>query len=458
MNNHSVYVIADADKIIARIVEKTGLSEEEVRKRINEKIKAFAGLLTEAGAAYAVAKELGVDIDVDRELSRRVKISELKPGMERVDVVGRILRIFPPRVFKKDGRSGKYCRLIIGDETGSIRLTLWNRDVSLVEQGKLESGQIIEVLNGYVREYNGEPVLTLSFDSRIVINPEVEDESKLPEAQNVLVKVRDLVPDMQNVDLILKVVRLFPARTVKRSDGSETQMRAFIGADETGSVRVVLWDDKANVSIKESDVIRIVSGYTREGMNGINVHVGRMGLIQIREDMKDKFASISTSGPQRERKHVAELEEGDKFVEVRGTVVQIYRNKPIIGICNSCGAKAEWKDGKWVCTACGSEDIRVVPILTFELDDGTDNIRVITFDRQARKIYGEEITPDQDLHGVAERKLLGEEIVASGFVRRNKYFDNLELVAKVLREPNWDYEIKRMLSEVKGLLGEQGNA
>ncbi len=457
MKDHSVYVIADANKIIARIMEKTEMSEEEIRKRINEKIKTFAGLLTEAGAAYAVAKELGVDIDVDRELSRRVKISELKPGMERVDVVGRILRIFPPRVFKGDGKTGKYCRVIIGDETGSIRLTLWNRDVSLVEQGKLESGQVIEVLNGYVREYNGEPVLTLSFDSRIVINPDIEDESKLPEAQNVLVKVRDLAPDMQNVDILLKVVRVFPAKTVKRSDGTETQMRAFIGADETGTVRVVLWGERANVNIKEGDVVRIVSGYTREGLSGINVHVGKMGLIQIREDLREQFAKIQTAGPRIERKHIAELEEGDKFVEVRGTVVQVYRNKPIIGICNACGEKAEWKDGKWVCTSCGSNDVRVVPILTFELDDGTGSVRIIAFDKQARKVYGENVSPDVDLHEIAERNLLGEEVVVSGFVRRNKYFDNLEMVAKVLRKPNLAYEINRMLSEVKQVLGEQGN-
>lgn len=445
-------VIADADKIIKKIVESTGMSEEEVRKRIREKIKAFAGLLTEAGAAYAVAKELGVDIDVERELSQRVKISDLKPGMERVDVVARILRIFPPRVFKKDGRTGKYCRMIIGDETGTIRLTLWNRDVALVEHGKLESGQVIEILNGYVREYNGEPVLTLSFDSRIIVNPDV-DTSKLPEAKNVLVKVKDLLPDMQDVDLIVKVVRVFPPKVIKRSDGTETTMRAFIGADETGSVRIVLWDERAKVDLKEGDVVKISSGYTREGVSGINVHVGRMGIVQIRDDLKEQFSDITVT-PQKERKHVAELEEGDKFVEVRGTVVQVYRINPVTAICNSCGAKAEWKDGIWVCTECGSEDVRVVPILSFELDDGTGSIRVIAFDKQAERVYGEKINPDIDLHEIAEKKLLGEEIVVSGYVRRNKYFDSLELVAKVLREPNWDYEVQRMLSEVKSLLEE----
>jgi len=448
-------VLADADKIIGKIAEKSGLSEDEIRERINKKIKAFAGLLTEVGAAYAVAKELGADISVDRELSQRVAIKDLKPGMERVDVVGRILRIFPPRTFKKDGRTGKYCRLIIGDETGTTRVTLWNRDVSLVEQGKLENGQIIEIINGYVREYNGEPVLSLSFDSRIVVNPEVDNAEKLPEAQNVLVKVKDLMPDMQNADVILKVVRIFPAKTIKRED-EEIEMRAFIGADETGSVRAVLWDEKAKINIREGDVVKIVSGYTREGLSGINIHVGKLGLVQIRNDLKEEFEGIGNIVQQKERKHISELEEGDKFAEVRGTVVQVYRTKPVTGICNSCGAKAEWKSGKWACQQCESEDVRVVPILAFELDDGTNSIRVIAFDKQAAKVYGDVITPDVELHEIAEKKILGEEMVVSGYVRRNKYFDNLELVAKVIREPQWDYEVKRMLSEVERLLGEKG--
>lgn len=448
-------MLADAEKIIRKIVEEAGIPEEEVRERINKKIKAFAGLLTEAGAAYAVAKELGVDVAVDRELSQRVAIKDLKPGMERVDVVGRILRIFPPRVFKRDGRTGKYCRLIIGDGTGTVRVTLWNRDVSLVEQGKLENGQLVEIINGYVREYNGEPVLTLSFDSRIVVNPEVENADRFPKPENVLVKVKDLMPDMRDVDVVLKVVRTFPAKTVKGEDG-ETEMRAFIGADETGSVRVVLWGEKARVNIKEGDVVKIVSGYTREGLSGVNLHVGKMGLVQIREDLKKELEGVKVELQQKERKHVSELEEGDKFAEVRGTVVQVYRTKPLTAVCNSCGAKAEWRDGKWVCTQCGGEDVRVVPVLAFELDDGTGNIRVIAFDRQAAKIYGDAANPDADLHEIAERKVLGEELVVSGYVRRNKYFDSLELVAKVIREPNWEYELKRMLSEVERLLGEKG--
>jgi len=448
-------VLADAEKIIRKIVEEAGIPEEEVRERINKKIKAFAGLLTEAGAAYAVARELGVDVAVDRELSQRVAIKDLKPGMERVDVVGRILRIFPPRVFKRDGRTGKYCRLIIGDGTGTVRVTLWNRDVSLVEQGKLENGQLVEIINGYVREYNGEPVLTLSFDSRIVVNPEVENADRFPKPENVLVKVKDLMPDMRDVDVVLKVVRTFPAKTVKGEDG-ETEMRAFIGADETGSVRVVLWGEKARVNIKEGDVVKIVSGYTREGLSGVNLHVGKMGLVQIREDLKKELEGVKVELQQKERKHVSELEEGDKFAEVRGTVVQVYRTKPLTAVCNSCGAKAEWRDGKWVCTQCGGEDVRVVPVLAFELDDGTGSIRVIAFDRQAAKIYGDTANPDADLHEIAERKVLGEELVVSGYVRRNKYFDSLELVAKVIREPNWEYELKRMLSEVERLLGEKG--
>jgi ssDNA-binding replication factor A large subunit len=119
----------DAEKIIKKIVEETGTPEEEVRKKIQEKIKTFAGLLTEVGAAYAVAKEMGVDIDVQRELSRRVKIKDLKPGMERIDVVGRVTRIFPPATYETEKGKGKYCRIIIEDNTGSVSVTLWNRDV-----------------------------------------------------------------------------------------------------------------------------------------------------------------------------------------------------------------------------------------------------------------------------------------------------------------------------------------
>ncbi len=435
----------EAEKIIQKIVEKTGLPREEIERRIEETIQMFSGLLTRAGAAYAVAKDLGVEIDVERELAERVKIKELQPGMEHVDVVGKVVRIFPPRRFERNGRPGRYCSVIIADETGQIRLTLWHRDVDLVEKGKLKIGDIVEIINGYVREFKGMPSLSLGFDGRILINPDIPEAIKLKEISTQK-KVSELEPNMSGITITLTVFRIFPPGEAKRRDGETVKYRAFIGGDESGTARVVLWGKMAEIELEEGDIVQISGAYTREGLSGVSLHVPETASFQV-------IGKGTIPQPERKRVHISELEEGDKYVEVRGTVVQVYDINPLTAFCNVCGGRAEWKDGEWVCTQCGSKDVRLSPILSFQLDDGTGTIRVVAFGRAAQRIYGS-LERDKMID-IAKEKLLGRDVVVSGYVRRNKLTGRLELVGKLVSEPNIDQEISLLLSTIKEL-EEQG--
>lgn len=449
-------MLTDTEKIIKKIVEKTGISRSEVEERIRKKIKEFAGLLTEVGAVYAVAKELGVEVDVERELTQRVKIKDLKPGMEHVDLIARVLRIFPPRIFKKDGRFGRYCKLIIGDETGTARLTLWHRDVNLVERGQIERGTVIEIINGYVTEFNGVLNVSLGFDGRIIVNPDDPEVEKLPPAEKPLVKVSDLSPEMNEVDIILRVVSVFPPRETETERG-KIRYRTLIAGDETGTVRVVLWGDHAEKDIKQGDVIKIEAGYVRERMDEISVHVGKAGNIVARPDLSDRVPEVNVP-PRIFRVSISDLEEGDKFREIRGVVVHVYDITPVSAFCNVCGSRAEWKDGKWICPSCESTDVRIVPILSFEIDDGTGTMRAVAFGEPAKAVYGDVKGLGDDLVERARKKLMGREVVVSGFVRRNRIFDKLEFVAKTLDFPNPKAELEIVIHNVENLLSEKRNS
>jgi len=443
-------VLADIDALIKKISQRAGIPEEEVKRRIEEKMKEFAGLLTEAGATYAVAKELGVEIDLDRELSRRVLIGQIEPGMERIDVMGRVLRIYPPKTFQKNGRTGKYCRIIIGDKSGSIRVTLWNRDVELVEKGKIRIGDVVEVINGYAEEYNGQTALRLSFDSRLLVNPEGVDV-EAPESWEPHTSTAQLAEGQNNVNIILRVLRAYPPREVETSFG-KTKMRAFIGADKDGTVRVVLWGDNAELDLQEGDVIEIINGYTRQGTAGINVHVGRSGYARKREDLREQFQAVAGRSRTETITPIAEVEDGE-WATIRGIVVQIYRITPITAFCNVCGARATWENGEWVCTACGSKDVRTSPAASIEVDDGTGVIRVIAFGDAARQLYGknEPTNPNDDPKQMLEH-LLGDEVTIRGRVSERSDGQR-EMRAFRIGRPDYQQIVKRELEEVERMVG-----
>ncbi len=135
------------NELVKKISADSDLTEAEVLRKIEEKRDELSGLISEEGAAYIVAKELGISI-IKQE---RLNIVNIIPGMQNVDVVGKITRISPVREFKTEKASGKVANVTIADETGSVRISFWNDEINSLSG--LEEGEIIRV-RGYVKEDN----------------------------------------------------------------------------------------------------------------------------------------------------------------------------------------------------------------------------------------------------------------------------------------------------------------
>jgi replication factor A1 len=139
------------EEILAEIEKFSGLSREELMKRIEEKKQEFSDMLTEEGAAYLVANELGLDLFERKR--RQLEIKNIIPGMRNVNFIGRIFNITPIVNFERqDGSPGKIVNIFVGDNTGFVRIPLWNDQAKLVEEGELKPGDSIQVTNGMAKE------------------------------------------------------------------------------------------------------------------------------------------------------------------------------------------------------------------------------------------------------------------------------------------------------------------
>ncbi|MGC8812270.1 MAG: DUF2240 family protein [Candidatus Aenigmatarchaeota archaeon] len=137
------------EKILEEIIKRTNISKEELEKRIFSKQEELSGLISQEGAAYLVAKELGIDL----ESRKRLEIKDIVAGMRNINIVGRVFRISNITKFKKaDGGEGKVASVFIADSTGFVRLPLWNDQVKIVEEGLLKPGSAIQVVNGIAKE------------------------------------------------------------------------------------------------------------------------------------------------------------------------------------------------------------------------------------------------------------------------------------------------------------------
>jgi len=83
------------------------------------------------------------------------KVSELRPGQGNINVTGVIKEMGETRSFNKYGKELTVGNAIFEDDSGTIKLTLWNVDAT-----KFKEGDKIKIINGYVSEFQGEKQLT----------------------------------------------------------------------------------------------------------------------------------------------------------------------------------------------------------------------------------------------------------------------------------------------------------
>lgn len=199
------------NEIVAKITANSELSESEVRTKIDEKLKQLTGLVSEQGAAHIVANELGVELV---KPAGKAKIRDLFPGMRNVTVSGKVTRKFEVRSFETNGRSGKVGSFFMGDETGQVRVTLWNNQADLLE--KFSEGDVVRAKNAFVKENRGYKELHLNNDSALEVNPagvtisSISESLKRAPAERKM--IRDLTGDEESVELLATVVQVYDIR------------------------------------------------------------------------------------------------------------------------------------------------------------------------------------------------------------------------------------------------------
>ncbi|MBR9676967.1 DUF2240 family protein [Candidatus Woesearchaeota archaeon] len=156
-------------QIIDKIISETDLTETEIKGRIQQKLDALSGLISEEGAAHIVANELSIKLF---DAGGRLQIKNILSGMRSVETIGKVTNIFEIREFENARGKGKVANIIIGDETGRIRIAIWGSKADKIKE--LKENDIVKIKNGYVRENQGRKEVHLNDNSELTINPSDE--------------------------------------------------------------------------------------------------------------------------------------------------------------------------------------------------------------------------------------------------------------------------------------------
>jgi replication factor A1 len=82
-----------------------------------------------------------------------MKIKDLKDGMKKVEVEGKVMEKTEPRevMSRFKDQTYKVATAVIADDSGTIKLTLWNDQINQVNVDNT-----VKIKNGYITSFRGE--------------------------------------------------------------------------------------------------------------------------------------------------------------------------------------------------------------------------------------------------------------------------------------------------------------
>lgn len=368
-------------KGVKKLANLLGKSEEEILSLINKKKEEMGGLINDYGALSGVASDFGVRIS---ELTDEgISFSKIKDVLTKketsVNVIGRVKRIFPIKEFqRKDGTTGKVARIIISDETGEIPVVLWDGHSEIANRVKFND--IVRIIKGNTRVSSFNDIerveINLTTFSTVDINPEIDDvKTKIPEISEHIFTIKEVKEKVRDeneripVSVIGRIISNIESDEFERVDGSKGVRSPFFIEDETGTIRVIVWDDMKKCKDKGIDFGSTVKirGIAKKGMFDVEISTDSAGNVEK--------SNVDLNLPELKRMGMQALKIGEIYPQydaltedekrtfsltTKGVITRNFGVKEFEGIQGNVGK-----------------------VGSFIINDGTGSIRVVLWDEAA---------------------------------------------------------------------------
>lgn len=132
--------------IVAGVI--TGNYALKNKKKIKSRFRSVKKYFSKRQAPQIT--EVVSSTKVMRPQSRKNQIKDIGPNMRNISISGKVEKVNQVRDFvRKDDSSGRVGSFIISDETGTIRVVLWDDMCSMLSQVNLNVGKEVKIMNAY---------------------------------------------------------------------------------------------------------------------------------------------------------------------------------------------------------------------------------------------------------------------------------------------------------------------
>lgn len=276
--------MSEFETLVEKLLEqKPDLTRSEIDEKIKQKKdKIGAGYLTDQGALFLIASDLGVSLS--EPLKVEMGLKDLFIGAKEISLETRILNMSPAKQYSRKDGSPFFLRTMTvydGDSTASVKL--WDEKANLPQISELKPGDLIKIIKAYVKsDLNGSPTINVGSGSSI---ESTDIESSIPSIDEITKDVSDVKEGEK--DLVVSGIIDGPINSMQFTNPRGqpgTALRLRLKGNDDSFTRVVLWGkDESNIPkvISPGAKVRLLGVRTKQGQQGLEIHGNEATIIEI---------------------------------------------------------------------------------------------------------------------------------------------------------------------------------
>ena len=279
--------MSEFEELISKLLEKVPeLSRSVIEERINEKKeKVGAGYLTDQGAIFLVAADLGVTLEQSQK--SEVAIKDLYIGAKEVTLESRVLNISPTKQFtKKDGSSFSLRTITVYDNNSTASVKLWDEKANLPGLDELKPGDLIKIIKAYVKsDLTGAPTINIGSGASIETS---ESESDIVSIDSKITDVSEIKEDQRDLIVTGTLGSAMSLLEFTNSKGQPSKALKFrLRGQNKNLINVVLWGKDESILpkiISQDAKVKLFGVRTKTGMQGLEIHGNDATLVDVEGD------------------------------------------------------------------------------------------------------------------------------------------------------------------------------
>ena len=276
--------MSEFEELLEKIREqKPELTKEDIDDKIKQKKeKIGVGYLTDQGALFLIASDLGISLK--QTLKVEMGLKDIYVGAKDVSIESRVLNISPTKQFsRKDGSPFLLRTMTVYDNDSTASVKLWDEKANLPGIEELKPGDLINIIKAYVKsDLNGSPTINVGSGSNI---ESANKESKICPIDDLAVDVSDVKENQSNLVVLGKMDgNITTLEFTKKSGEPGKGLRMRLKGNDGTAKGVVIWGKDESFLpklIPQNAKVRLLGVRTKVGNQGLEIHGNEATLVEI---------------------------------------------------------------------------------------------------------------------------------------------------------------------------------